>query len=155
MRRWAGALLFALLVAGCTSVRSRPGRPYVFSPAPAKGVVASARSQIGVSYHYGGASPQAGFDCSGLVWWAYKENGGAIPHSTKQQYELGQRVKSTELRQGDLVFFKTAGAPPSHVGIMVDHKSFVHAPSTGEKVRIDSLLNRYWSKHFYGARRME
>ena len=148
-------LLIALLATGCSSVRSHPASSFHVRPVAAKAIVKTARSQIGKPYRYGGEDPKRGFDCSGLVWWSYQQNGSSIPRSARTQFELGRRVKSTDLQAGDLVFFDTSGAAPSHVGIMVDDERFVHAPSTGEKVRLDTLKTVYWSKHFYGAKRIE
>lgn len=155
MRLRAGALLFALLATGCSSVRSRPGSSFHVQPVAPEAIVRTATKQIGRPYRYGGEDPKRGFDCSGLVWWSYQQNGSAIPRSARIQFQLGRRVKSTELKPGDLVFFDIGGSPPAHVGIMVDPPKFVHAPTTGEKVRLDSLKNVYWSKHFYGAKRVE
>ncbi len=145
----------ALLLTGCSSVRSRPATSFHVRPVNGDRLVATAKSQIGTPYKYGGEDPKRGFDCSGLVWWSYQKNGSSIPRSARTQFELGRRVKYAELRPGDLVFFDTEGKPPGHVGIVVKSPNFVHAPSSGGKVRIDSLKNSYWSKHFYGAKRIE
>lgn len=155
MKFWAGALFFALLITGCSSVRSRPASSFHVRPVDPDALVRTAKDQIGTPYRYGGEDPKRGFDCSGLVWWCYQKNGSSIPRSARTQFQLGRRVKSTELRPGDLVFFDTEGPAPGHVGIIVRPPNFVHAPSSGGKVRIDSLKNVYWSKHFYGAKRIE
>ncbi|MGQ0545859.1 MAG: C40 family peptidase [Betaproteobacteria bacterium] len=112
--------------------------------------------QVGTAYHWGGRSPQTGFDCSGLVAHAFEEAWGLeLPHSTQALRRAGQPVRFADLRPGDLVFYNTRGRPYSHVGIYLGDGRFVHAPRRGAKVRIESLETRYWRTRFNGARRLE
>ena len=114
---------------------------------------AQALKMVGAPYRYGGASPQ-GFDCSGLVQWSYRHAGIVLPHNTEQQRRRGQRVRLTDLRPGDLLFFDQRGKKNSHVAIYVGHGEIVHAPSSGKHVRRDRLDSAYWKKHISEARRI-
>jgi murein DD-endopeptidase len=121
--------------------------------APHERAADEALKMVGAPYRYGGAGPK-GFDCSGLVQWSYRHAGIAMPHSTEQQRRLGQRVRLTDLRPGDLVFFNQRGKKNSHVAIYVGHGEIVHAPSSGKHVRRDRLYSAYWKKHVSEARRV-
>ena len=112
-----------------------------------------AKKMVGKPYRYGGHSP-SGFDCSGLVYYSFTHAGIAVPRTTRSQLRAGLPVASKSLRIGDLVFFDQEGRKFSHVGIYIGGGRFVHAPSSGKHVRIDSLDQRYWRKHFVAARRI-
>lgn len=117
--------------------------------------VTQALAYLGTQYKYGGASPDAGFDCSGLVWYmARKSLGLHLPRTAAAQAKEGQQVSRTELKRGDLVFFNTMGRRYSHVGIYVGNDRFVHAPSSGGEVRVDDMTGRYWKSRYNGARRL-
>jgi len=111
-----------------------------------------AKTMVGKPYRYGGHSP-SGFDCSGLVYYSYTHAGIAVPRTTRSQLRAGMPVASKSLRVGDLVFFDQEGRKFSHVGIYIGSGRFVHAPSSGKHVRIDSLDQHYWREHFVAARR--
>lgn len=106
---------------------------------------------LGVPYVVGGSSPR-GFDCSGLVQYVYAMCGVSLPHYSGSQFGMGERVSRSALAPGDLVFFDTDGAGPSHVGIYIGGGRFVSA--AGSAVRVDSLDNPYWAAHYIGARRI-
>ena len=108
---------------------------------------------IGKPYRYGGATP-AGFDCSGLVLYSYKQAGVSVPHSTSELRKRAKLIKAAELKPGDLVFFDQEGKKNSHVGIYLGGGTFVHAPSSGKSVRSDRLDNPYWKKHLSERRRL-
>ncbi len=115
-----------------------------------------ARHAVGVPYHYGGASPKTGFDCSGLVAHVYERAWGlALPRSTEGQRHAGHAVKRSHLLPGDLVFYNTRHRPFSHVGIYLGNGDFVHAPRPGQRVRIEHIDNPYWRARFSGARRLD
>ena len=103
---------------------------------------------LGVPYVWGGSTPR-GFDCSGLVMFAYAQIGVSLPHSSYAQYSMGTPVSMSQLQPGDLVFF--AGA--SHEGIYIGGGQFIHAPHTGDHVKISSLSGWYAST-FAGGRRL-
>jgi hypothetical protein len=116
-------------------------------------LVETAERFIGVPYRWGGSSPDAGFDCSGLTMTVYHLNGLNLPRSSKEQFRAGVPVKRRQLSRGDLVFFATSGAGTvSHVGIYAGKNRFIHAPGRGKKIRIESLSKRYYESHYAGAR---
>jgi cell wall-associated NlpC family hydrolase len=135
-------------VVGATAVT--PQADTVVAPPPTHGgVVGVALSQLGTPYVWGGAAP-GGFDCSGLVMWAYAQVGVSLPHSSYAQYGYGVPVSRDQLQPGDLVFFDGLG----HVGIYIGGGQFVHAPHTGDVVKISSLGESWYSAMFVGARRI-
>ena len=103
---------------------------------------------LGVPYRYGGASPERGFDCSGLVYYVLRHSGAEVPRLTNEQYTQSLPVGLTELRPGDLVFFRTEGLSVSHVGIYLGDEQFIHAPSSGRAVTIERLDVPYWRERF-------
>lgn len=110
---------------------------------------------IGVPYKYGGDEPESGLDCSGLVRYLFREAlGTELPRSAEQMSELGQHVDAHELQPGDLVFYNTLRRAYSHVGVYLGEGKFIHAPSSGGYVRIESMKVSYWQKRFNGARRL-
>lgn len=115
-----------------------------------------ALSHIGVPYRYGGASPESGFDCSGLVQYVYAQGAGvALPRNTQRLSEVGAPVPTDALEPGDLVFFDTLRKPYSHVGIYLGDQRFIHAPTTGGQVELVDMRHRYWQTRYNGARRLD
>ncbi|MDY6791495.1 MAG: NlpC/P60 family protein [Thermodesulfobacteriota bacterium] len=116
-------------------------------------IVKTAENFIGVPYLWGGASPQKGFDCSGLTMTVYRLNGLNLPRSSIQQWKVGKPVLRSQLIKGDLVFFATIGWKKiSHVGIYTGNNKFIHASGTGKKIRRDSLSGKYYRSRYVGAR---
>ena len=116
-------------------------------------IVSTAKSFIGVPYRWGGASPEYGFDCSGLSMAVYHLNGLNLPRSSKAQWGAGAPVNRSQLSKGDLVFFATfGGRKVSHVGLYVGEGKFIHAPGRNRRIRFDSLSNRYFGRRYVGAR---
>jgi murein DD-endopeptidase len=144
-------LCVVLLFFGCVSAPPRPTGKY--SAAAAEKAADAALTMVGKPYQYGGDSPE-GFDCSGLVRYSYLVAGVDLPHGTASLRQITVPVLSRNMRKGDLVFFDQSGRKYSHVGILISNHRFVHAPSTGKRVREDSLDEPYWKKHFLGARRI-
>ena len=118
-------------------------------PARYGGVVDIALQYLGVPYVWGGASP-SGFDCSGLVVYVYGQLGISLPHYTGSLWQLGSAVSRDELQAGDLVFFNGLG----HMGIYMGGGQFVHAPHTGDVVKISSLSDSWYASTYVGARRI-
>jgi len=118
-------------------------------------IVKRAKKMLGVKYRYGGSSPYSGFDCSGLVQYSHKAVGINLPRTASQQFKAATRISKKYLSPGDLVFFKTSvNRYVSHVGIYLGKNKFIHAPSSGKRVKISSMKNKYWSKRFTGAGRI-
>ncbi|MBW7924122.1 MAG: C40 family peptidase [Burkholderiaceae bacterium] len=122
---------------------------------PGQQLVRQSLSLIGVRYRFGGTSPATGLDCSGLVQHVFGEAlGFALPRRAEQMSRTGTPVSLDALQPGDLVFFRTLRRAFSHVGIYIGENRFVHAPSSGGRVRIESIGSRYWARRFNGARRV-
>lgn len=171
----AGFGMAALLLAGCGSAPRRTA--YVATPQAARRrsvpmpnlpansalqmdaaqreeAVARAMLAINAPYRYGGNTLETGFDCSGLVQYVFSgvSAGRLLPRSTIQWARASQPIDESHLQRGDLVFFNTLGAAFSHMGIYIGGREFVHAPSSGKGVRIDSLDKHYFLTRFNGAR---
>jgi len=121
-------------------------------PSAVQLMIDTAASMIGQPYRWGGAAP-GGFDCSGLVEYSAFSAGIHVPRTAAEQLRAGSPVKRTDLRAGDLIFMHLA-SKELHVGIALDSQLFVHAPSSGGHVRIDSLIAPPYATGFIGARRV-
>jgi cell wall-associated NlpC family hydrolase len=121
-------------------------------PSPAQMMIDAATSMISQPYRFGGAQP-GGFDCSGLVFYAAANAGISVPRTAAEQLEFGSKVGRAELQAGDLVFLHLSGKE-LHVAIALDRQLFVHAPSSGGRVRVDSLLAQPYANGFIAARRV-
>ena len=131
--------------------------PVPVSPAPpvaanADKMVSNATAMLGQPYRYGGSAP-GGFDCSGLVVYAAARAGITLPRTAHEQLESGSRIARGQLRAGDLVFMHLKHKE-LHVGIALDNVRFIHAPSSGGRVRIDSLAAAPYAQGFIDARRV-
>jgi cell wall-associated NlpC family hydrolase len=135
-------------VSGVGVGASTPEGSTVAPPNVHGGVVGIAMHYLGVPYVWGGSTPR-GFDCSGLVMYVYAQIGVSMPHSSYSQAAMGTPVSMSQLEPGDLVFFTGA----SHVGIYIGGGQFIHAPHTGDVVKISSLSG-YYASAFYTARRI-
>ena len=101
-----------------------------------------ARQYLGIDYVWAGASPSGGFDCSGLVLYVYAQLGINLPHFARSQYDCGIHIAYSALMPGDLVFFGSSVETIHHVGIYIGNGQFIHAPQTGDVVKISSLSSR-------------
>jgi len=127
---------------------STPEGSTVAPPNVHGGVVGIAMRYLGVPYVWGGSTPR-GFDCSGFVAYVFAQIGVSLPHSSYAMFGMGTPVSISELQPGDLVFFTGA----SHMGIYIGGGQFIHAPHTGDVVKISSLSG-YYSSNFAGGRRV-
>jgi hypothetical protein len=165
-------LIVALILAACSSAPTRResasaiSTPHAWKPPadlPAfidhsvgeEEISIQAMSLVGVPYRWGGNTPDAGFDCSGLVRYVVARSARVdLPRTTSEMSLVGSAIQPDEVAPGDLIYFNTTGRPHSHVGIYVGGYRFVNAPSTGGTVRIDYVSNPYWAKRFDGIRRV-
>ena len=120
-------------------------------PPPGKyaGVVAIAMRYLGVPYKWGGEHPSTGFDCSGFTKFVFAQIGVSLPHYTGSQWQMGVPVARDQLEPGDLVFFNNLG----HMGIYIGNNQFIHAPRTGDVVKI-SPMSGWYDQRYMGARRL-
>ncbi len=128
--------------------RKQLGDPYLREQ-----IVKTAQDFIGVPYLWGGTNAEKGFDCSGLTMTVYQLNGLDLPRHSAAQYDAGESIERRELQKGDLVFFATRGrGTVSHVGIYIGGDRFIHAPSRGKKIRMESLSADYYADRYVGAK---
>ncbi len=159
-------LVGMLALAACGSAPKRPPPASVPTSGAAHGsagvvghlaqdVLFLALSLVGTPYRYGGNTPQAGFDCSGLIGYVFRQAAAlSLPRTTRElQAMRGREVRRDALASGDLVFFGARGRV-NHAGIYVGEGRFVHAPSSGGTVRLDALDGHYWRDSYLGAKRV-
>jgi murein DD-endopeptidase len=141
------AALALVLLAGCASA------PRQREATVGERIAASALAQVGRPYLYGGSTPR-GFDCSGLVRYAYLAAGVTVPRTTRDQYRAAHQVKLSRLEPGDLLFFRIDSRKVSHVAIYAGDGRFVHAPQTGRSVQTGELQDAYFRKRLVAAGRL-
>ena len=137
---------------GTTSTDTTTASAPVTTVAPPSrygGVVGVAMAQLGKPYVWGTAGPST-FDCSGLVVYSYSQVGVSLPHSSYALWNAGVYVSKDQLEPGDLVFFDGLG----HVGIYIGGGQFIHAPHTGDVVKISNLNDGWYAATYVGARRI-
>jgi len=120
-----------------------------------KQIVETALDQVGEEYHYGGAAPSDGFDCSGLVYYSYGKAGITLPRSAAGQHAAGRFVKFTDARAGDLLFYNFADRKRGdlHVVLYLGNGKAVHAPVRDGEVEKVDVTKAEWKKRYVGARR--
>lgn len=144
-----------ILLSGCSILGSSDRYDYTpidYDGSKGSKVLKTAMTQYGKAYKYGKSSPSEGFDCSGLIYWAYSQNGIRIPRNTFGQSKAGKWVSAKNARQGDIVVFRIGRR--LHTGLVADKGRFLHAPSSGHYIRMESLSNRYWKPKIVGYRRI-
>ena len=119
-------------------------------PTPGERAARIALRAVGVPYRWGGTSPASGFDCSGLVYWAYGRLGIALPHSSYALYREGRGVARSRMKEGDVLVFSGLG----HVGLYVGRGRMVHAPHSGARVEIVRLGGSHYSGRIVSVRRV-
>ncbi|HEX9451124.1 MAG TPA: C40 family peptidase [Burkholderiales bacterium] len=154
-RLWLTILLAATaMLAGCSGSPQFPEPTTVrASNDTASQAIDYAKEMLGKPYKYAGDTP-AGFDCSGLVKYSYGRAGISMPRDTQAQRRMSMLVSIHAMREGDLLFFDQEGKKTSHVGMYLGKGRFIHAPSSGGKVRTDSINAEFWKKHLVEARRV-
>lgn len=117
-------------------------------------VVEKAKSKLGCPYVWGATGPNY-FDCSGLTQWSYRQMGISIPRVAAAQAQAGKKIDRDELKVGDLIFFRTDSSTPnriSHVGMYIGNGKFIHAPHTGDVVKVSSLSGYYLTHYAWSCR---
>jgi cell wall-associated NlpC family hydrolase len=151
---FAVAVVIAASVAGPAGaiVVEESSKPHAVIPAPTRGerAVKIALEAVGTPYQWGGESPATGFDCSGLVRWAYGRVGVDLPHNSYALYSEGRRVPESGMQAGDILFFEGLG----HVGLYLGRGRMVHAPQTGRNVEVVRLASTNYGARLIGARRV-
>lgn len=151
-------LLLLLLLTGCgmktiSGVADLFGMGSSYTPDSPNRVARTAQAQIGRFYRFGGSSPSSGFDCSGLIWWAFKQHGIRVPRVTSDQARAGLAVRKPQ--PGDILVFRiNRGGTGLHTGLYTSSGRFVHSPSSGNRVRMDSLSDSYWKSRLSAIRRI-
>jgi len=128
----------------------REDRMVAETPSAGQRAARIALGVVGIPYRWGGESPSSGFDCSGLVRWAYGRLGIELPHSSYALYREGRRVSRGQMKAGDLLFFEGLG----HVGLYLGQGRMVHAPQTGRSVEVVELADSNYGHRLVGARRV-
>ena len=134
-----------------SSSKSSSGSSSSKTSSKAAQLIEIAKKYIGVPYVWGGETP-SGFDCGGFTKYVFKKIGYTLPHT--KQINCGTKVSYSNMKKGDLVFFSSGSQKYGHVGIYVGGGKFIHAPSPGNSVRIETLASGYYYSHFTGARRI-
>jgi hypothetical protein len=151
-------LVSAPILTGLTPI-AEPAALAPLVPTPAndqnlsKGQAAAAiaAQYLGVPYRWGGASPATGFDCSGLAMFVYRQLGIQLTHFSGAQSNEGTPVSPSDLQPGDLIFFDPGPFGPEHEGIYIGNGRFIHAPHTGDYVKISSLADPSYALRFVAA----
>ena len=126
----------------------RPLEPAAPRPTLGERAAAIALREVGVPYRWGGESPSGGFDCSGLVRWAYGRVGVDVPHSSYALYSTGRRVSRSHMKPGDVLVFSGLG----HVGLYLGRGRMIHAPYTGKTVEVVRLSRSRYGQRVVAAR---
>ena len=112
-----------------------------------------AMGMVGTRYRYGGTDPLEGFDCSGLVYYAYEQAGYRVPRTSQELFRAARKISVGDADPGDIMFFQDQ-TKLSHVGIYLGDGRFVHAPASGQNVAVDSLASPYYQEHLVAVGRL-
>src|SRR5688572_28475950 len=152
----------AAMTAGCAGSRvapvaEAPGRvtvePRIADAAVGGAIADVAMGMVGTRYRYGGTDPVEGFDCSGLVYYAYSQAGYRVPRTSQELFRTARKIAVGEADPGDLMFFQDQ-TKLSHVGIYLGDGMFVHAPANGREVAVASLDLPYYQQHLVAVGRL-
>ncbi|MEX5588935.1 C40 family peptidase [Pseudomonas urmiensis] len=139
------------------AAKARDGLPAVaMSAKQSSDVLSRAVNVLGTPYRWGGSSPSKGFDCSGLVKYAFNDVADVdLPRTSNAMAQgHGVKVARSDLKPGDLIFFNIKSRRVNHVAIYLGNDRFIHAPRRGKRVSIDQLSKPYWQKHYVVAKRV-
>jgi cell wall-associated NlpC family hydrolase len=144
----------AAAIPGSAAGLAVQGATQAATSAGAQTAISVAQRFLGTPYKWGGSSPATGFDCSGLVQYAYSQAGVKLPRVAADQYNVGTPIDRNQLQPGDIVFFKDSSGYVHHEGLYLGGGKFLHAPHTGDVVKISSLDEPYYAGQFAGGRRV-
>jgi cell wall-associated NlpC family hydrolase len=159
----------AVVASGCASTQAmaRPAAfpnaplppasirpPALARPAALPDLIQTAYNLQGINYQLGGEFPGVGFDCSGFVRYVFARNHVDVPRTVAEQFSVGSDVNLKNVREGDLVFFSTIAPGATHVGLVLDRDTFIHAPGAGGVVRTERLTTPYWQQRIVGVKRV-
>ena len=162
-RRSALVFAFTTVLAGCSSAPAKQaGERASVTPGAVNAqrsahvpigqkIVSLAETLIGTPYRFGGTSPSEGFDCSGLIYYAYHKQGIEVPR--QQQADYSRNISLTSAQPGDILFFRINGEKISHAGIYAGNKQFIHAPKGARTVSY-ARLNSYWRPRLFKVGRL-
>jgi murein DD-endopeptidase len=163
--KWPLLFMLLMLVVACSGKPQPTGQDSSVtsnqkpSSSPSKAIISPgaqaldvAREMLGTPYRYGGRDPR-GFDCSGLVGYAFNQGGIELPRTSREIFRISQKLAPQKLEPGDLVFFAISANKISHVGIYAGQNRFIHSPSSGKGVSYARMDNSYWQKCLVGAGR--
>ncbi|PQZ92492.1 MULTISPECIES: C40 family peptidase [Pseudomonas] len=153
---WAFISLSLIITSASASLQSRPTFSASVQQASISDVIDRAHELLGTPYKWGGMSVEQGFDCSSFLVYLFKTEANIkIPRTTTAMHRsTAPTIARAALKPGDAVFFKGNGRGQiSHVGLYIGGGKFIHSPRTGKTIRIDSLSNNYWNKHYTTAKR--
>ena len=159
------ASVTGLLAGGCATSSAVPSPfpgaiPPVSVPAVGGGrsrpgvIVQNALRLLGTPYRDGGSDP-SGFDCSGFTQYVFGLSRLPLPREVREQFQTGRKLALGRSAPGDLIFFSTIAPGASHVGVVLDDHTFVHAPSNSGVVRVESYRTPYWNRRIVGVRRVK
>jgi cell wall-associated NlpC family hydrolase len=150
-------LLLPFAAAGCANLHgvgpAGADRHAARSASTGEAIALLARQMIGVPYRYGGANPQQGFDCSGLVYYSYARAGLSVPRSSRELFKAVRKIPLRQAAAGDIVFFQDQ-TKLSHVGIYLGNGEFIHAPSSGRVVSTGRIDEPYYQRHLIAVGRL-
>ena len=150
-----GSIVFKPRLGTPKMIALGPARPVQgATSAKAAAALQRALSYLGLPYLWGGSSPSTGFDCSGLTWFVFKEQGITLPRVAADQARVGTPIRTIEeLLPGDAVFFADSSGYIHHMGLYMGDGKMVHSPRTGDVVKISDITTGYYRRQFAGGRR--
>lgn len=150
MKLRAVVLIVAALLAACGSTRTL----IKVEPEVRHRIVLDALGQVGRPYRYGGASPDSGFDCSGLIQYIFAQSGIRIPRTTLEQRAIGVEIDEDDILPGDLLFYRFGSGKVDHVALYLGDGQAIHAPASGRSIIVASVDLKYWRQRFVEAVRI-
>lgn len=145
--------MLTLVILSACGTGERGSKSRAYNSEKANAIVSMAKRMLGQPYRFGGSNPLEGFDCSGLVQFTHSQVSLGIPRVSIEQYQQSSDVRVSDIKPGDLLFYKTSSTP-NHVTIYIGERQFIHAPSSGKQVKIGSMDNPYFKKRLVKAGRL-